>query len=87
MSSPAELQTYLAKARAYLTAYDTSRSNKALLLSNRSKIDHPDPDAAIEFALLAITSILQQAVLEERMPQHLDEELVRLFFRYLGLET
>jgi len=65
----------------------TFYSIKALLLSNRSEIDHPDPDAAIEFALLAVTSILQQAVLEERMPQHLDEELVRLFFRYLGLET
>jgi hypothetical protein len=33
-SSPAELQTYLAKAQAYLTAYDTSRVNTALLLSN-----------------------------------------------------
>jgi len=34
VSSPAELQAYIAKAAAYLTAYDTTRLNKALFLSN-----------------------------------------------------
>jgi AcrR family transcriptional regulator len=64
----------------------------ALLLSHRDEIKHPDPEVAIEFGLLAIASILQNAVLEEesvrglRLPQRLDEELVRLFFRYLGIE-
>ncbi len=64
----------------------------ALLLSHREEIKHPNPEIAIEFGLLAVASILQNAVLEEdsvrglRMPQRLDEELVRLFFRYLGFE-
>jgi hypothetical protein len=34
VSSAAGLQTYLAKAQAYLTSYDTARMNTALLLSN-----------------------------------------------------
>jgi hypothetical protein len=34
VSSAADLQTYLAKAKAYLTTYDTARFNRALLLSN-----------------------------------------------------
>lgn len=64
----------------------------ALLLSHREKINHPNPEMAIEFGLLAVISILQNAVLEEesvpglRMPERLDEELVRLFFRYLGVK-
>jgi len=64
----------------------------ALLLSHREKIKHPNPEMAIEFGLFAVISILQNAVLEEesvrglRIPQRLDEELVRLFFRYLGFK-
>jgi len=64
----------------------------ALLQSYRDEIKHPNPDLAIEFGLLAVASVLQNAVLEEesvqglRMPKHLDEELVRLFFRYLGIK-
>ncbi len=34
VSSHAEIQTYIGKAQAYLTAYDTTRLNKALFLSN-----------------------------------------------------
>jgi AcrR family transcriptional regulator len=63
----------------------TLRSLKALLLSHRDEIHHPDPDRAIEFALIAVTSVLQQGILEERMPKHFDHELVRLFFNYLGI--
>lgn len=64
----------------------------ALLLSHSDQIRHPNPEVAIEFGLLAVASTLQNAVLEEesvhglKMPQRLDEELVRLFFRYLGIE-
>lgn len=70
----------------------TLNSVAALLLSHRHEIKHPNPDVAIEFGLLAVASVLQNAVLEEesvhglKMPERLDEELVRLFFRYLGVE-
>jgi len=59
---------------------------RAFLLSHRNEIKHPNPDAAIEFALVAVTAVLQNAALEEHWPQRLDEELVRLVFRYLGIK-
>jgi AcrR family transcriptional regulator len=70
----------------------TMNSVAALLLIHRHEIRHPHPEMAIEFGLLAVASVLQNAVLEEesihglKMPERLDEELVRLFFRYLGIE-
>ncbi len=70
---------------------ETLNSLAALLLSHRQKIRHPNPEMAIEFGLLAVASVLQNALLEEeatdwlRMPEHLEEELVRLFFGYLGI--
>ncbi|HUJ12824.1 MAG TPA: TetR/AcrR family transcriptional regulator [Thermoanaerobaculia bacterium] len=66
-------------SRAPLLAIQT------LLLAHREEIDHPDPDAAISFAVVAVNSILQHAVLEDRMPHRFDDELVRLLFRYLGI--
>lgn len=78
------------KARALDRA--TMNSVGALLLSHREDIHHPNPEMAIEFGLLAVASVLHNAVLEEdsvrglKMPQNLDEELVRLFFRYLGIK-
>jgi len=71
----------------------TMNSVAALLLSHRDEIKHPDPEMAIEFGLLAVIAVLHLAVLEEegvegiRMPDKLEEELVRLFFRYIGLKT
>ena len=59
---------------------------KAMLLSRADEIRHPNPEAAIDFALAALTSVLQNAALEEHWPQRLDEELVRLIFRYLGIK-
>ena len=69
----------------------TMNSVSALMLSHSDRIKHPNPEVAIEFGLLAIASVLQNVVLEEesigrlKMPQRLDDELVRLFFRYLGI--
>jgi len=63
----------------------------ALLLSHRDKIRHAKPEMAIGFGLLAVAAVLKHVVLEEeppdwlRMPEHLDEELVRLFFAYVGI--
>lgn len=64
----------------------------ALLLSHREKIRHPHPELAIEFGLVAVASILQNVILEEEplhrlpMTEHLHDELVRLFLRYLGID-
>jgi AcrR family transcriptional regulator len=63
----------------------------AIFIAHRAEIDHPNPEAAVEFALLSVAAVLHTVVLEEdalhdfRTPQHLDEELTRLFFRYLGV--
>ena len=68
-----------------------SHAITALLLSHREKIRHPHPELAIEFGLVAVASILQNVILEEEplhrlpMTEHLHDELVRLFLRYLGI--
>ncbi len=64
----------------------------ALLLIHRNEIEHPNPEMAIGFGLLAVAAVLKHVLLEEerpdwlRMPEDLDEELVRLFFSYLGIK-
>ena len=63
----------------------------SLLLTYRDAIKHPRPEEAIEFALIAIGSVLHNVILEEetmglRAPKNIDEEIVRLFFGYLGIE-
>jgi AcrR family transcriptional regulator len=81
------------RRKAKLLNRATMHSVAALMLSHRDKIKHPDPEMAIEFGLLAVIAVLHLAVLEDegvgglRMPDKLEEELVRLFFRYIGLKT
>ena len=63
-----------------------------LLIRHREQISHPEPEKAIELGLLAVAATLQNIVLEEETlhgiqePEHLEEEMVRLFFGYLGIE-
>jgi len=62
----------------------------ALLLTYRDQIKHPNPEVAIEFGLIAVGSVLHNVILEEetmglKVPKNVDEEIVRLFFGYLGL--
>lgn len=62
----------------------------ALLTIHRGEIRHPDPEVAIEFGLIAVASVLHHVILEEetmglQTPENLDEEIVRLFFGYLGI--
>jgi AcrR family transcriptional regulator len=62
-----------------------------LLLIHREKIRHPNPEMAIEFAVVTVASVLQNVILEEEplhrvhLPERLEDELVRLFFGYLGI--
>jgi AcrR family transcriptional regulator len=62
----------------------------SLLLTYRDQIKHPNPEIAIEFGLIAVGSVLHNVILEEetmglKVPKNVDEEIVRLFFGYLGL--
>jgi AcrR family transcriptional regulator len=70
----------------------TTSSIAFLLMTRHSEIHHPKPEAAIEFGLLAVASVLHAVILEDE-PMHgittqhnLEEELVRMFFGYLGIE-
>ena len=64
-----------------------------LLLRHRDQIAHPEPEKAIEIGLLAVAATLQNILLEEATlhqveePEHLEEEMVRLFFGYLGISA
>ena len=63
----------------------------ALLLRHRDEIKHPNPEVAIEFGLLAVSSVLHLLILEEeppagiRAPDQFEEELARMFLGYLGI--
>lgn len=64
----------------------------SVLLAYRDEIKHPHPEEAIEFGVIAIASVLHNVILEEetmglRAPKNIDEEMVRMFFGYLGIET
>lgn len=62
-----------------------------ILLTQRDQMGHPHPEAAVELALLAVTSVLHTILLEDespgdfRTPEHLDEELTRMVLGYLGV--
>ena len=71
---------------------DALRAIIYLLLRHSDQFAHPDPETAIELGLLAVAATLQNILLEEETlhgveePEHLDEEMVRLFFGYLGIK-
>ena len=62
-----------------------------LLESYRDQIRHPDPEAAIEFALFVVASTLQNILIEDerfialRVPENIEDELTRMLFGYLGI--
>jgi AcrR family transcriptional regulator len=65
----------------------------ALATARRDEIHHPDPDAAVRFALLTVGLVLRGVVLREnRLPGlflregvSLEEELTRMVLGYLGI--
>jgi len=71
---------------------DALRAVTYLFMRHRDQIAHPDPEMAIELGLLAVAATLQNILLEEETlhgvdePDDLDEEMVRLFFGYVGIK-
>ncbi|MEP6509651.1 MAG: helix-turn-helix domain-containing protein [Gemmatimonadales bacterium] len=67
----------------------------AQLILKRTKIQHPHPERAVRFALLAVRSICREVVLfREGWPgtktpsaREIAEELTRLFIGYLGVSA
>ncbi len=66
---------------------------KRLLLEQRDRIRHPDPERAIEFGLTSVACVLRGIVLAPRPsrqyladPARLARETTRLVLAYLGLE-
>jgi AcrR family transcriptional regulator len=67
----------------------------ALAGSKREEVRHPDPDAAVRFALLTVGLVLRGVVLrEQRLPGlflrddvSVEEELTRMVLGYLGVES
>lgn len=72
---------------------ETMRAIVFLLMRHRDKIAHPEPEKAIELGIYAVASTLQNLLLEEQtlhpieVPEKLEEEMVRLFFGYLGISA
>jgi len=81
------------RAAAQRMNRETLRAVVYLLIRHREQIAHPEPERAIELGLLAVAATLQIILLEEETlypidePAHLDEEMVRLFFGYLGIKA
>ena len=63
-----------------------------LLTRHRNRIAHPQPEKAIELGLFAVASTLENILLEQGTLfalgelEHLEEEMVRMFFGYLGIK-
>src|SRR5260370_19268481 len=63
----------------------------ALLSPHPEEINHPQPEVAIEFGLLAVSAVLHTLILEEeppagiRAPEQFEEELTRMFLAYLAI--
>jgi AcrR family transcriptional regulator len=77
-------------------AHELNRASTAavamLMLRYRDQIAHPNVEVAIEFMMIALASILHGVILEAeqphglRAPAHLEDELTRMMFGYLGIE-
>jgi AcrR family transcriptional regulator len=70
---------------------EAMRAISVVLLSHPERISHPNPEQAVEFAMLSLGAILHATVIEEEplyTLEHtdgLEEELTRMLFAYLGL--
>jgi AcrR family transcriptional regulator len=79
-------------------AYELNHANVAaisvLILKHRDRIEHPNPEGAIHFALLTVASVIQAVIVEGdatqvaglRAPVNLEDEMTRMLFGYLGID-
>ena len=79
-------------------AHELNHANVAaitvLMLKHRDRIEHENPEAAIQFALLTVASVMQAVIVEGdathvaglRTPVNLEEEMTRMLFGYLGID-
>ncbi len=64
----------------------------ALMLVHRDQIRHPDPEAAIEFAILTLAAVVRATIIDKEStyglepPDDLEDELTRMITGYLGIE-
>lgn len=79
------------KREAARTNRASTAGLSALMLSYQDEIDHPDPQAAIQFVALMLASIIRVVVIDDEgshgisAPEDLEEELTRMIFNYLGI--
>lgn len=71
---------------------ETLNAVSVALMSRVDEINHPHPEQAVEFALLALSSVINSTVLEEEplytfsKPDAIEEETTRMVLAYLGIE-
>jgi len=71
---------------------ETMRAVSAMLMSRADEMNHPNPEQAIEFAMLSVSAVLHATILEEEplytfsKPEAIEEELTRLVLAYLGID-
>jgi AcrR family transcriptional regulator len=76
--------------------WKTFDSLAALLLTRRREIRHPDPESAVKFAIMSVAFVAQGALVLPHKPAdlnrllpgidaRLEQELPRMFLRYLGI--
>lgn len=64
----------------------------ALVLTRRAEIRHPDPESAIEFAVLVLAAAVRSIIVEKDgthgldVPENLEHELTRMLGAYLGID-
>lgn len=69
----------------------TLRAVSSILLRRADEINHPNPEVAIEFALVTIGAVIYMTIVEDPLyamthPQATDDELSRLVLSYLGID-
>lgn len=71
---------------------ETMRAASVTLMSRVDEINHPNPEHAIEFALVALGAVINATVLEDEplyslsKPDAIEEELTRMVLGYLGID-
>jgi len=71
---------------------DVLRAISGVLLKRVDEISHPEPEVAIEFALVTLSAVIYTMVIEDPLytitnPNALEAELTRIVVSYLGIDS